>query len=118
MSQRIVPINIDPIFITTSDGKERQVSLSNAGKNRVMRSLNVKTRNEMLALEDGEGCFAPILFEALIDKEGITAEQFSEILPYNPIQQMKAVALLMGFEVPDPPPAAESNQAQSPTANQ
>lgn len=106
MSSRHVPIEIEPVVIKMSDGKERRFLLSSGGINRLKRKFEVKTLKELL--DKDENAAFSILYEAMLDKEGVTEDQFNDALPYNPEHIMKALAMLMGASFPDPPPAVET----------
>jgi len=106
MSSRHVPIEIDPVVIKMSDGKERRFLLSSGGINRLKRKYEVKTLKELLEVD--ESAATAILYEAMLDKEGVTEDQFNDGLPYNPANIAKAVGMLLGASFPDPPPAVET----------
>lgn len=102
---RTVPIEIQPVRLTTTDKKEREFLLTAGGMNRLKKRFDVKGLKDLLALE--ETAALAILYEALIEKTDMTEEQFNDILPFNPQQIGTAMAMLLGASFPDPPKAAE-----------
>lgn len=114
MSQRIVPIEIEPVILKTSDGKERKFLLSAGGINRLKNRFSVKTVLELLTKD--ESASQAVLWESLLDKGDMTEEQFNDILVYNPALIAKAVGLLLGASFPDPPLAASNGNSTTTTA--
>ncbi len=105
---RTVPIEIKPVLLTTTDGKEREFLLTAGGMNRIKKKFDVNNIKELLALE--ETALVPILYEALLDKNDLTEEQFNDIIPFNPEPLMRALGMLLGASFPDPPKATETTQ--------
>ncbi len=107
--QRNVPIEIDPVTLTTTDGKERKFLLSAGGMNRIKTKFSVKTLKALFEVD--ESASTAILWEALLDKGELTEEAFNDILPFNPAHIAKAVGMLLGASFPDPQIAAPKTAA-------
>lgn len=101
---RIVPIEIEPVILKTSDGKERKFLLSAGGMNRLKTRFTVKTVLELLTKD--ESASTAVLWEALLDKGDMTEDAFNDVLVYNPALIAKAIGLLLGVSFPDPQKAA------------
>jgi hypothetical protein len=103
---------IDPITITTTDGKERKLLLSMGGIRRLKQKFGVKMLGELLE-RDAEEAGVPILFEALIEKGDLTEDQFIEILPADMNGVILTVMRLMGVSMPDPRPTQAETAPQA-----
>ena len=99
---RIIPIEIEPLRIKTSDGKERKFLLTAGGMNRLKTRFEVKTLQELAG--KGEEVSISILYEALIDKTGITEAEFADVMPFHPKSIAEAIAALLGVSMPEPTP--------------
>ncbi len=91
---------ITPVTMTLIDGEERKFLLSMGGAKRLKARFNVKTLKDILALDAEEGGTA-ILWEALLDKNGLTEEQFREKLPAHLMTVVRVVGELFGASFPD-----------------
>lgn len=91
---------IDPITITTTDKQERKLLLSMGGIRRLKKRLGLSTISEVMN-QDAEAAGVPILYEALVDKDGLTEDQFADLLPADLAGIIATVAKLMGASFPD-----------------
>ena len=92
---------IDPITITTTDKQERKLLLSMGGIRRLKKRLGLASISEVMN-QDAEAAGVPILYEALVDKAGLTEDQFADLLPADLAGIIQTVAQLMGASFPDP----------------
>ncbi len=99
---RFIPIEIEPVKIKTTDGKERSLLLTAGGMNRLKTRFEVKNLQDLAA--KGEETSMSILYEALVDKKDLTEEQFMEIMPFHPVSVARITAALLGVSLPDPNP--------------
>ena len=113
--ERLVPIEIDPVVIKTTDGKERKFLLSAGGINRLKQRFKVTTVKDLLAAD--ESAAVTVLYEAMLEKGDMTEEQFNDVLPYNPPHIVKAICMLFGASFPDPPPAAATQETPKAAVN-
>lgn len=103
---------IQPVTLTAFDGQEFRFLLSMGGIRRLKERFGVKVINEILQY-DAEGCGVPILYEALLDKNGMTEDEFAEKLPANLELIIQTVLKLLGVSLPQPRPTdAETTQIQ------
>ena len=91
---------IDPITITTTDGKERKLLLSMGGVRRLKKRLGAASIGDVMN-QDAEAAGVPILYEALTEKGDLTEDQFADILPADLAGIITTVARLMGASFPD-----------------
>jgi hypothetical protein len=94
---------IDPITLKLKGGEEREFLLSMGGIRRLKKKLNAATIKDLL---DRDACDAgiPILYEALLDKQGLTEDQFADLLPADLPRIGKAITELLGVSLPEPKP--------------
>lgn len=103
---------IEPLILRTIDGQERKFLLSMGGIKRLKIRFGVQTISEFLQ-QDAEACGVPILYEALLDKGGLTEDQFAELLPSHLEATGEAIGKLLGVSFPKPDPTTAS---EMPTA--
>lgn len=95
-----MPRAIDPVILTTTDGEERKFLLTMGGIRRLKTRFGQEFLKEIMTKDAQEAC-VPILWEAMIDKAGLTQETFEDILPADMIGTAKAVAQLLGVSFPE-----------------
>lgn len=92
--------------MTLADGKERRFLLRMSGFKRLQERYKIQTLKELMAL-DVMNIAVPILFEALIDKDGLTEETLSDLVPTYLDDLVRAIITLLGISFPahkqDPP---------------
>lgn len=98
---------IDPVTITSIEGKEYQFLLSMGGIRRLKKALKVSNLAEILAF-DAEAAGIPILYEALLEKGNMTEDQFADTLRADLNQIITTVTALLGVSMPDPRPTEAS----------
>lgn len=92
---------ITPVDITLTDGKTRQFLLSMGGIRRLKTRLKVKTLNEIMQRDTDES-LVPVLWEALLNKEGMTEDSLADLIPTHLGAMARAVNQLFGISFPDP----------------
>jgi hypothetical protein len=100
---------ITPVAITLTDGQERKFLLSLGGLKRIKEKLKVKNLADVFKL-DAVDAGIPLLWEALLDKGGMTEAQFADLLPADLQAIAERMAALLGVSMPDArptPPAPE-----------
>jgi hypothetical protein len=90
---------IDPVTIETTDKKQRKLLLSMGSIRRLKRKLGIENLSEIMS-RDAEGAGVPILYEALLDKDGLTEDEFADLLPADLNGIIEIVARLMGASFP------------------
>ncbi len=91
---------ITPVTVKLIDGEERKFLLSMGGVRRLKERFALKSLKEVLDLDASEGGVA-ILYEAMLDKCGLTESEFAEKLPAHLTVVVKAVAELFGVSFSD-----------------
>ena len=91
---------IEPVRLKLMDGSEAQFLLSMGGIRKIKQKFGLKTIGEILA-KDAEECGVPVLFEAMLNKNGLTEEEFANKLPANLMATVKAIAQLLGASFPE-----------------
>lgn len=106
---------IEPVTIRLADGQERKLLLSVGALMRLKKRFGVSTMKELLERDAVDSL--PILYEALIDKQGMTEDEFAELLPASLEEIGRTVLALLGVSLPARPtseapadPAATSIQ--------
>jgi hypothetical protein len=92
----------DPVVLLLLDGEKRKFLLSHAGFRRLKTKFGVKSLVDLFKKDEEESAFA-ILYEALLEKQGMTEDQFAELLPSHPKVIAETVSQLFGASLPDPP---------------
>jgi hypothetical protein len=92
--------SIEPIAFTTTDGKERYFLLKMSGVKKLKDRFKVKQIAGILD-RDVEECGVPILYEALLDKDGLTEEQFADLVPAYLELMGETIARLLGASMPE-----------------
>ncbi len=93
----------DPIKLTLLDGKERGFLLSMGAIKRLKGRFKAKTVADLLT-KDTEDVLVPVLFEALVEKDGLDEDRFTDLMPVDFEAISEAVRSLFGFSMPDPSP--------------
>ena len=94
---------IEPVAIVTTDGEERKLLLTLGTMKRVKARLGCASFQEALQKDMLEAAGA-ILYESLMDKGDLTADQFYDILPMDPDGLGDVVSALMNKHTPDTDP--------------
>jgi hypothetical protein len=94
---------IEPVAIVTTDGEERKLLLTFGAMKRVKTRLGCDSFHEALQKDMLEAAGA-IVYESLVDKGSLTADQFYDILPMDPDGLGDVVSSLMNKHTPDTDP--------------
>lgn len=97
------------------DGREYKFLLSMGAIKRLKNRFNVKVISELLQ-RDAEEIGIPLLYEAMLEKNGMTEQQFGEILPAHLEETIKTVMKLLGISFPESRPTEAAQTPQTQTA--
>jgi hypothetical protein len=104
---------IDPVEIVLIDGKPRSFLLSMGGIRRLKQRLKCKTLPEIMS-KDTDESIVPVLWEALLNKEGMTEEQLADLIPAHIQSLASAINDLFQISLADKDP---NPQSPSPAVN-
>lgn len=97
---------IEELKLTLADGKERRFLLLMSGFKRLQERYKIKTLKELMAL-DVTNIAVPILYESLVEKDGLTEEALADLVPVYLDDLVRAIMTLLGISFPankqDPP---------------
>ena len=91
----------EPLRLTLVDKQEREFLLTMGGVKKLKERFKAKAISDLLQA-DLVDAGVPILYEAMLDKQGMTEEQFMELLPADLESLSKAILKLFGFSMPEP----------------
>ncbi len=94
---------IEPTTLKLLNGEERSFLLSMGAVKRLKSRFKVKTVEELLT-RDTEDVLVPVLFEALMNRDGMTEDQFSDLMPVDFQAISVAVAELFVGSMPEAKP--------------
>ena len=106
---------VEPVRIVLLDGKERLFLLSAGALRRVREKLKAGNLQEVLE-RDIEAAGPALLWEALREKNGITEEDFLELLPADLPVQLNATMTLLDRSYPERKRKAEEETARKAAA--
>lgn len=92
---------VEPLRLTLADGQEREFLLTWAGYKRVKAHFHAHSFQQVLEHEDGEEVVPFILWTAMLNKNGMTQEQFEELLPCHMNTLTESVKALLMKSEPD-----------------
>ena len=103
---------IEAVSLTLINGEQRQFLLSMGAIKRLKARFKAPTLKELLD-RDVEAIGVPILYEAMLDRNGMTEDQLADMLPSHLVELGQAVQKLLGLSMPTPdplPPTQETLQ--------